>query len=218
MTAGACPSCGRAVPGVARFCPGCGAEVLRAAPGGAAPRRAPAAARAAEAAGGDPLVCPRCGRWRPCPSCLCPACMAGEPVPPRRPGLRFRWWKLLWFVGLGAVALAGKAVFTHSAGTLLLLVVLVVMVIVLRRTLAAGLGVLDRLAVLRPYWAVQRHVPKVLRVLGAIVVPVVLAFLVTPTLNRVFNGYGFLVFSSALAINTVAAHFILGPAPKGVRR
>ncbi|MFW6163274.1 MAG: zinc ribbon domain-containing protein [Planctomycetota bacterium] len=207
MTApgGVCPSCGAAMPAAARFCPGCGAGLAQASPPPAA---------SAQDEGGDPLVCPRCGRWMPCPACLCPSCMAGEPVPPKRRRTRFRWWRLLWFVGLGAVALAGRSVLTHSLGTLALLVAMAVLIILLRRTLGTGLRALSGLAVFGPYWAVQSRVPKVLRILGGIAVSVALAFWLTPKLNRVFNGYGFMVFASVLSINTVVAFFIMGRGPQ----
>lgn len=207
--AGSCPSCGRALPSVARFCPGCGAAAAVRCPE-PPPQAAPAPESSPEA---DPLVCPRCGRWKPCPACLCPACMAGEPVPTRPSQAQFRPWKLLWLLGLVVVAMVGKRAFTHSAAAFPLIVVSIVLLFLLRKTLGAGLRVVDRLAPLRPYWRFQAHVPKVLRYLGAIVAAAALSFALTPMLSSMFNGYGFMVFFTALMVNIVVAHFLIGPAP-----
>jgi len=218
--------CGSPIPPGGRFCPQCGAPGAIGAPGSSPsppprvppPEDVPAPQAPVSRASRPPtLKCPRCDGWLPYPADLCPACLAGEPPTPIQAGTHGSPLRVLWlaipllvsFIGYRSIT----SVFSHTATLVLLLVVVSVMMCVLRRHVAACLLSMDRWTVLRPFWRVQSQVPKALRIPGAIVAPIVVALLITPSLNRMLQGNGFLVFVFVLAVNTVVAHLILAAPP-----
>jgi len=201
-------TCGHQVPSCNPFCGFCGTVL---------PQSWGAQKTAATPSVAGPLPRPQPGPRIPATPTVSvrPTPARPTPAPPPLPASRrpIRLLPLLWFVALFAVAFIGRGVFSTSAGTLALLVVTTVLAFVVRRPLAILVDRIGRIALARPIWQVVGLLPRIPRRILGIITPIVLSFILTPWLNQIFDSFGFLVFISALAINTLVAYFFFAQPP-----
>jgi hypothetical protein len=101
-----------------------------------------------------------------------------------------------------------------SLGTLVLLAIEGWLMYYFRRELIAGLQVVERWPALKPWWDLQRQIPKELRWVVGIGVSFMFAYMITPFFSSLFNGFGFLVFSCVVILNIIVAHLLLRQAPE----
>jgi hypothetical protein len=164
-----------------------------------------------------------------CPNCGTASAGVGPAVAPAggvmsepQPAVRFRPASLLSFVGLGVGAYIGvrlfPAFFDGNVGTFSLVGVTAWLIYFMRSQLAAGLRALNRLPILTPFWAVQRLMPRPLRIVLGLGVPFVIAYKITPYLSGVYNSNGFMVTFTSVAINTVVAYLFFARAPQRGRQ
>jgi hypothetical protein len=75
--------------------------------------------------------------------------------------------------------------------------------------LGEALRAFERWKALAPWWKVQARIPGVVRKIGGVLAPLVVAYLITPYLIMIFNGFGFLVTLACVAINVLVADLLL---------
>lgn len=191
-----CPACRRESGPEARFCTGCGAPLSGPEP------PAPAATN-----NGPPRVPgPPPGGAVPPPSGEAPAAPAAGSG-----SLAGKWLRpsALWFIPLVVGSLLGRPLFSHTLGTLFLLGITAWLVSRITGQLGEALRAFERWKALAPWWKVQARIPGVVRKIGGVVLPLVVAYLITPYLIMAFGGFGFLVTLTCVAINVLVADLLL---------